>query len=398
MRSRHLRSLVVALAWAALAAPAAAASPPAQPRSGAGGVSNPDAEVVKRAVGRTGTATYVYHLAGEPAEPRTVVVVFHGWGAVNPMTYGGWIDHLARRGHLVLFPSFQQVGRTRPVEATAVAAGLVKDALAELRSDRVARPNLDRVAYLGHSAGAAIAVNLAATARARELPVPRLVFATMPGGIASDEKARGILLEDLGGVDPATAIVTMIGDREFQAADRASRRILREASNVPPGRKLFMRSGSDDHGFPSLAATLASPGSPKEAYDVAAIKLPPEPPVDPRSRIQRPKWSADMVLTGEQQVLVGQLTRNVTDTLDYLAYWKTFDMTLAAVAGGSGDFAAVRSDPAFVDMGRWSDGWPVRRLYAEVPKAEAAPAAARLAPSPTKMPVTNQRRQSSRSR
>jgi hypothetical protein len=39
----------------------------------------------------------------------------------------------------------------------------------------------------------------------------------MVGGIASDEKSRGIQLADLSKVDPQTAIITMIGDREFQA-------------------------------------------------------------------------------------------------------------------------------------------------------------------------------------
>ena len=45
-----------------------------------------------------------------------------------------------------------------------------------------------------------------------------------------------------------------------------------------------MRAGSDDHGFPPLTATLASPGSPKADYDAAAIKLPPDPPRDPKQQ------------------------------------------------------------------------------------------------------------------
>jgi hypothetical protein len=52
----------------------------------------------------------------------------------------------------------------------------------------------------------------------------------------------------------------MSGDRDHLPTDRAARRILKEAGTVPATRKLFMRAGSDDHGFPSLTATLASPG------------------------------------------------------------------------------------------------------------------------------------------
>lgn len=370
MRSRLLIGTLTACLGAANAV---AATPPPQPRSGPGGLDNASAEVVKRGVGRASAATYVYHLTGDAAEPRPVVVLLHAWGAVNPSAYGGWIDHLARRGFLVLAPAFQEIGRTRPVEASGRAAELVRDALAALASDKAARPDLARVAYLGHSAGAGIAANLAATGGRDGLPVPKLVFAVMPGGIASDDKARGIQLGDLSKIDPATAIVAMSGDREFQASDRAGRRILREAAAVPAARKLFMRSASDDHGFPALSATLASPGSPLEAYDSAQVKLQPDPPVDPRGpRIQRPRWSPDMVLSGEQTILVSQLTRNVTDALDHLAYWRTFDMAVDAAFAG-GDMAALRANPAFVDMLRWSDGWPVRRLLAETPKAEAVP-------------------------
>lgn len=364
-----------------------AASPPAQPKTGPGAVLLPDAEVVKRAVGRASAHTYVFHTAGAPAEPRPVVVLLHAWGAINPQIYGAWIDHLARRGHLVLYPAFQELRVSRPRDATATAATLVKDALATLAADEAARPDLSRVAYLGHSAGAGISVNLAAIAKARDLPVPKLIFAVMAGGIASDAKARGVPLENLGEIDPSTSIVTMIGDREFQAADRASRRILREATGVPVAKKLFMRAGSDDHGFPTLSATLASPAGAKTGYDAAAITVPPNPPPDPKApRPQPPRFTPDMVLTGEQTILLGQLQRNVTDALDYLAYWRIFDAA-AAAAFGKTDMATLRVDPTFLDMGRWSDGWPVRRLSAETPKPVDPTATATTTPAPDVKPA-----------
>lgn len=371
-----------------------AATAPPQAKTGPGGLGNISADVVKRALGRASSATYLYHLADNPTAPRPVVVLFHAWGAVDPVIYGGWIDHLARQGYLVLVPGFQTVGKTRAPEATEVAAGLLKDAFATLAQDRDARPDLARVAYLGHSAGAAIAMNLAAGARTTGLPAPKLVYAIMPGGVASDEKARGVLLADLSAIDPATTVVTMVGDREFQAADRISRRFLRETTAVPQNRKLFLRAASDDHGFPSLSATLASPASPKEGYEAGAIKLQPDPPVDPKApRQPRPRFTPDMVLSGEQTVLLGQLQRNVTDAIDWAAYWRTFDVVATAAFAGV-DMTGVKADPTFVDMGRWSDGWPVRRLSAEIPRAvdPAAVPVARAAPAPTKQPVLRQRR------
>ena len=147
------------------ASAAVAATPPPQPKSGPGGTDYVAADVVKRAIGRASAATYVFHAAGAPAEPRPVVVFIHAWGQPNPQAYGGWIEHLARKGNLVLFPKYQEVNRTRPADASVSAAGLVKDALAALADDADAKPDLRKVAVFGHLAGAAVATNLTATAK-----------------------------------------------------------------------------------------------------------------------------------------------------------------------------------------------------------------------------------------
>lgn len=76
-----------------------------------------------------------------------------------------------------------------------------------------------------------------------------------------------------------------------------------------------------------------------------------------------------MALSGPQTILTQQLGSNGTDTLDYLAFWKTFDMAAEAAFAGR-DGAALARDPKFIDMGNWSDGWPVRRLSAQMPKVE----------------------------
>jgi hypothetical protein len=213
-----------------------------------------------------------------------------------------------------------------------------------------------------------IALNVAAGAGASHVPSPKLIFGLMPGGIASDEKERGILLRDLAALDASTLLIAMSGDRDYLPADRAARRIFELAASVPATRKLFMRASSDDHGYPTMTATLASPGSPKAEYDAAAIKVPPDPPRDPKQK-NTWRWSADMALSGPQTILTQQLGSNGTDTLDYLAFWKTFDMAAEAAFAGR-DGAALARDPKFIDMGNWSDGWPVRRLSAQMPKVE----------------------------
>ncbi len=366
MRRSLLPVLLLGVCFAA--SWAHAATPPQQPEQGPGGRDYKSAEVVKRAVGTASAGTFVFHGADAPAKPRPVVIFLHSWGATNPGLYGGWIEHLARKGNLVLFPRFQEVNRSRPADASNLAEDLIQSALSALAEDANAKPDRERVAFIGHSAGVPLALNLAAGVSSGKVPAPKLIFGLMPGGIASDEKERGILLRDLSTIDPATLIITMSGDRDYLPSDRASRLLLQGATAVPATRKLFMRAGSDDHGFPAISATLASPGSPKADYDASAIKLPPDPPRDPKQKSTW-RWSADMALSGPQTILTQQLGNNGTDTIDYLAYWKTFDMAAEAAFAGK-DAAALTRDPKFVDMGTWSDGWPVRRLSAQLPKVE----------------------------
>lgn len=360
-------------------APILAASPPPQPADGPGGIGDRKITVVKRGLGRASAATLAFHAAGPaPASGRPVVVFLHAWGVVNPQAYGGWIDHLARHGYLVLFPRFQEANRTKPSDAPANAETLLKAAFAELANDPDAKPDPGKVAVIGHLAGVPLAMNVAANAKAQGLPVPKLVFGLMPGGIASGPKARGITLGDLSSVDARTMIVTVIGDRDARAADAAARRLLRETTAVPVDRKLFVRALSDDHGFPALTATLTAPAGVDTTFDAAAIKLPPDPKDAPKPPPF--KWSADMTLSGEQQTLVSQINNARADTLDYLAFWKTFDLAATAAFAGQ-DATGLKANPRFSDMERWGDGWPVKRLAVETPKASATPASQATPPA-----------------
>lgn len=361
-----------------LAQPALAAAPPAQPADGPGGIGDKSAAVTKRAVGTASAATFAFYKTGEaPPEGRPVAIFLHAWGATNPRVYGGWIDHLSRQGWLVLFPRFQEFNRTRPSDATAQAGRLVKAAFEALAGDADAKPDTSRVALIGHLAGAPLAANLAANARAEGFPAPKLVFAVNPGGIARDAKSRGIPLGDLSTIHSDTLVLTLIGDRDTRAADLAARKILRDASAVGQERKLFLRALSDDHGFPAMTSTLTAPAGIDPAYDSSTITVPPDAAGQPKPPF---KWSPDMALSGEQSILVGQINNARTDALDYLAYWKTFDIAATAAFAGR-DASKLKNDPAFSDMLRWADGWPVKRLSVEVPRA-----APTTAPAPAEAP------------
>ncbi|MDP9400389.1 MAG: alpha/beta fold hydrolase, partial [Actinomycetota bacterium] len=94
-------------------------------------------------------ATIVRERGTPPGAP--VVVFLHGWSAVQPERYGPWLEHLARQGSTVIYPTYQ-----RPpffdvqTPLTNAVAGL-RAALERLGG----RPG--PVVVAGHSAGGALA-------------------------------------------------------------------------------------------------------------------------------------------------------------------------------------------------------------------------------------------------
>ncbi len=108
--------------------------------------------VAKRALGRPSAPTFAFlcFQPGARSRPSGGGVPARLGRGESAESYGAWIDHLVRQGWLVLFPRFQEVNRTKPSDAPATAASLVKAALGEVADDKEAKPDLSRVAMIGH--------------------------------------------------------------------------------------------------------------------------------------------------------------------------------------------------------------------------------------------------------
>ena len=364
---------------------AMAATPPVQPFEGPGSSGDQNLAVTKRVLGEEGSVIYAFFTKTKTTTPKPVVIFLHPWGGIQPQAYGHWFDQLARKGYLVIFPQYQIPNVTESTQATQRAKSLIGRAFTELKNETYAQADPERISYIGHLAGAVIAVNLAT--EPDKGYNPKLVLALMPGGIARDEQSAGIPLADLSKINPLTSLVAMSADRASNATDRAARRILTEASQIPPDRKLFIKTMSDGHGYPRLFASLASPGSFNDMYSQDALgKAPPRIQTDEeagavpvqRTRNNRgnrnrkgqrtgPRPSPRLTaISGEQQLIARQVENNGVDALDYLGYWKTFEL-LANMAFSGGEITLLSNDPAFVGMGVWSDGFPAKRLWVEVP-------------------------------
>ena len=97
--------------------------------------------------------------SGVPRGERLPLVVFlHGYQAVEEFYYVAWIEHLVKRGAVVLYPTWQH--------RTSRLGGLTRNAVTGVETgmrwllDEGVAVDPARVIFIGHSGGATLAVNL----------------------------------------------------------------------------------------------------------------------------------------------------------------------------------------------------------------------------------------------
>src|ERR1700752_558703 len=157
-------------------------TPPAQPASGPGGKQYAHASVTKNRYGKGGQEYWIF----EPDTPKPsiapVVVFLHGWGGMNPMYYGAWIDHLVKRGNIVMYPRYQASLLTSIQEFTPNTVKAIKDGIERLQTEPGhVKPDLNRFAAVGHSMGGLLAASVAAMASESGLPRVSAVMSVEPG-------------------------------------------------------------------------------------------------------------------------------------------------------------------------------------------------------------------------
>jgi hypothetical protein len=146
---------------------------------------------------------------------------------------------------------------------------------------------------------------------------------------------------------------------------------------------MLVKMFSDDHGRPVLLANHNAAAALNEAYDVVNIPsgdpVVAVPPPQLPARGQRARVAAvappppATPVRNENEPDFGGAAVNV---LDHSGFWKILDLALDAAFAGQ-DTTPIKNFPGLADMGRWTDGWPVRRLTFESARetpAEAAPA------------------------
>jgi pimeloyl-ACP methyl ester carboxylesterase len=185
--------------------------------------------------------------------------------------------------------------------------------LAELGRDAHARPDLERVAAVGHSLGGGLAAEYAGTAGATGLPVPAALLAAMPGCAGCDFAV-------LAGIPASTRVLVVVGNEDTLAGEGIAKQIWAGLTVIPPDRRDYVRLIGDAHGQPPLVADHFVP------------------------------------LTGGDV----DLTANA---LDWYGTWKLLDALMRCSFADQDCQVALGNTPEQRFMGAWSDGVPVTEAH-----------------------------------
>lgn len=349
MRARNLILILSSVSLILGTAPALRAEDihqPAQAPDGPGGAKPAHTSVIQHMCGDGATRYWLYEPDAPKPASAPVVIFIHGWTAMNPAIYGAWIDHIVKRGNIVIFPIYQATLLTPPVDFTPNAIASVQDALARLQTepDHV-KPELDHLAAVGHSVGGLLVANLAALAKESALPQIKAVMSTEPGKTNTGNGRTFVPLADMSKIPSSTLLLAVTGDKDTLVKTDDALRIFHESTNITPGNKNYVYVRSDSHGVPALAATHLAPVAPDLAYNTA------------NGPTTRP------VLRNAGVMI---------DALDYYAFWKLFDGLCDAAFYGTHREYALGNSPEQRFMGKWSDGRPVTELEVTLGASDAA--------------------------
>lgn len=350
---RILAGLIVAFFTAQGIFTSQTPTPPPQPDYGPGGKQLTHTAVAKNRYGNGGKEYWIY----EPDVPRPksapVVIFLHGWGGTNALYYGAWIDHIVKRGNIVVFPRYQSSILTRREDFIPNTLEAIKNALELLQTEPGhVRPELDKVAAVGHSLGGLLAASVAALAAESRLPRVRALMAVEPGITRSPVN---VPLADLKKIPSETLLLAIAGDRDTLVDEEDAKRIYYESTRVPTNNKDFIKLVSDDRGRPGLIANHRAPTAPDKFYDNG------EGDLTTRQRAVRSGPRGHDPGNGGQPGSESPRIP-VINALDYYALWKLFDGLCDAAFYAKNREYALGNTPQQRFMGKWSDGVPVKEL------------------------------------
>lgn len=295
----------------------------------------------------SGAFQYWLFTPAEPVPEKTPVILFlHGWRAVDPRMYGAWIEHLAKRGNTVVFPRYQISGRapggTGSVEGNALSS--LKAALERMK-EKGPKPDMERFAVIGHSAGGLAAANAAYRIPHENLPYPRALMCVQPGLEYTKDGRLLSPLHDLTDIPESTLLLIITGDIDETVGSIDAEKIFKRTTGIPRRNKALLTIISDNHGDPVLVADHSAPFAVTKVFDIA----------EPIDACTGPGDSRESAGPGKT------FTFHPPNAIDF-KLWELFDGLIDAAFYGKNREYALGSTKQQRNMGTWSDGTPVKRL------------------------------------
>ena len=238
-----------------------------------------------------------------------VVVLLHGWLAIDPYTYSGWISHLVLRGNVVIYPVYQDWW-TLPDAALENAIEGIKDSLQELKRPGHVPTDSTLFAITGHSLGGYLSAMIADQAIIKGLPAPKVVMPIEPGVELSS------IPEQLSGIPQTALMVVVQGEDDTIVDPELAKKIWQRIQHLPEENRDFIRYRTDRNGNPPLIAD--------HFFPVSTVK-----------------------------------NMKSLNALEFFGIWKIFDALINASFYGTDREFALGNTPQQRWMGEWSDGVPV---------------------------------------
>lgn len=291
---------------------------PAQPDTGPGGSAYPFSGVDTERIGsrpRGATAFLPGGIDRATLDDLPVIVFLHGFTAVEPQRYGGWIEHLVRRGAVVIYPDYQDAGvfsggQDRYIDNMFTGIASAIDTL-----------DLDpaRVHVVGHSLGAVLTMVYGTLAPERGLPPAASLTMIEPGGCAtcSNGIGFGVPVQLDRQIPKDTLVSVVVGEDDTLVGSSDAMVLARLADEIPADQQRFVVVRGDAYGQPPLVADHLFPQTAGNG--------------------------------GEE------------DALDWYGLWRPLDALVTCADFRQECDTALGTSGAALSMGSWSDGTPVVR-------------------------------------
>lgn len=288
--------------------------------------------------------TYTLYEPAGPAPTQAPVVLFlHGYFDTFPNKVDAMLQHITRKGYIVIYPSYGVAWDPTKWETQAI--NTLDAAMHKLEEPGHVRPDRSKFAIVGHSVGGVVALRVAHRAPAAglvNLPIPLAVVLQDGAGICSPAYPF-LRLDDLSQIDPNTKLLIIMAEETYKGR-------LTEANQCNYDfLQSWMWVFSECNGFG--VSKLAWTQTPHVVTKNAVV-------------IPTDNYGTPDIVSEHNGVLVDPSANSPKplDTIDW-AYWKlTVGALNYGVHGTDGNYA-FGATPELLDMGVWSDGTAVKQIY-----------------------------------